>query len=148
MQRLEVSGAVRPIYGSLTHIWVVRRQTVNMYLVINKCVTVLILSNLSRYYFHNCSTSNRRIFGCIDVISPNDYSKKYGRFLLKHPVYCFNENRMIMELEMSCREAAVTYVTHCTIRLRKITQHLSQYSTNEHTQSKFTTSMLKIKTYI
>jgi hypothetical protein len=26
MQRLEVSGAVRPIYGSL---WVVRRQTVN-----------------------------------------------------------------------------------------------------------------------
>jgi phosphopantetheine adenylyltransferase len=29
MQHLEVSGAVRPIYGSLTHIWVVRRQTVN-----------------------------------------------------------------------------------------------------------------------
>ena len=30
MQHLEVSGAVRPIYGSLatTHIWVVRRQTV------------------------------------------------------------------------------------------------------------------------
>jgi len=27
MQRLEVSGAVRPIYGS-THIWVVRLQTV------------------------------------------------------------------------------------------------------------------------
>ena len=33
MQRLEVSGTVRPIYGSLggrytTHIWVVRRQMV------------------------------------------------------------------------------------------------------------------------
>ena len=30
MQHLEVSGAVRPIYGSLgtTYIWVVRRQTV------------------------------------------------------------------------------------------------------------------------
>ena len=27
MERLEVSGAVRPIYGT-THIWVVRRQTV------------------------------------------------------------------------------------------------------------------------
>ena len=33
MQRLEVSGAVQPIYGSHdpceTHIWVVRHQTVN-----------------------------------------------------------------------------------------------------------------------
>ena len=30
MQRLEVSGVVRPIYGS-THIWIVRRQTVNVF---------------------------------------------------------------------------------------------------------------------
>jgi len=29
MQRLEVSGAVRPIYGGTTHIWVVRQQTVS-----------------------------------------------------------------------------------------------------------------------
>jgi len=37
-----------------------------------------------------------------------------------------------MELEMSCTEAAMTYVTHCTTWLRKTTQHLSHYSTNEH----------------
>jgi len=38
MQPLEVSGVVRPIYGydpymGTTHIWVVRRQTVNMHLI-------------------------------------------------------------------------------------------------------------------
>ena len=32
MQRLEVSGVVRPIYGT-THIWVVRRQTVKRGLI-------------------------------------------------------------------------------------------------------------------
>ena len=42
MQSLEVSGEVRPIYGSgTTHIWVVRRQTVNLHLNLLRILIVL-----------------------------------------------------------------------------------------------------------
>jgi len=39
-----------------------------MYIVINKCVTAVILSNFYRHYFHNHSTSDISVFGCIGVL--------------------------------------------------------------------------------
>ena len=39
----------------------------HMYLVINKCVTVVILSNFSRRYLRNRSTSDTDAFGYIGV---------------------------------------------------------------------------------
>jgi len=35
----------------------------NMYLVINKCVTAVILSNFSRHFLRNRSTSDIGVFG-------------------------------------------------------------------------------------
>jgi len=43
-------------------------QRVNMYLVINKCITALILKNYSLRYLRNRSTSDTSVFSCIDVI--------------------------------------------------------------------------------
>ena len=40
----------------------------NMYLVINKCVTAVILSNFSRHYLRNLSTSDIGVFGYIGVL--------------------------------------------------------------------------------
>jgi len=39
----------------------------NMYLVINKCVTAVILSNFSHHYLCNLSTSDIGVFGYIGV---------------------------------------------------------------------------------
>jgi len=38
-----------------------------MYLLINKCVTAVILSNFSRHYLRNHSTSYTGVFGYIGV---------------------------------------------------------------------------------
>jgi len=40
----------------------------NMYLVINKCVTAVILSNFSRHYLRNRSTSDIGVFCYIGVL--------------------------------------------------------------------------------
>jgi len=40
----------------------------NMYLVINKCVTAVILSNFSRHYLRNRSTSDIGVLGYIGVL--------------------------------------------------------------------------------
>jgi len=42
--------------------------TFNMYLVINKCITAVILSNFSRHYLRNRSTSDRGAFCYIGVL--------------------------------------------------------------------------------
>ena len=44
----------------------------NMCLVINKCITVLILKNLSCRYLRNHSASDVGIFGCVSVVSPKE----------------------------------------------------------------------------
>jgi len=40
----------------------------NVYLAISKCVTAVILSNFSRYYHRNHSTSDIGFFGYIGVL--------------------------------------------------------------------------------
>jgi len=40
----------------------------NVYLVINKCVTAVILSNFSRHYLHNRSTLDIGVLGYIGVL--------------------------------------------------------------------------------
>jgi len=40
----------------------------NMYLVINKCVTAVILSNFSRHYLRNRSTSDIGVLGYIGIL--------------------------------------------------------------------------------
>ena len=40
----------------------------NMYLLINKCVTAVILSNFSRHYLRNRSTSDIGVLGYIGVL--------------------------------------------------------------------------------
>ena len=40
----------------------------NMYLVANKCVTAVILSNFSRHYLRNSSTSDIGVLGYIGVL--------------------------------------------------------------------------------
>ena len=40
----------------------------NMYLLINKCVTAVILSNFSRHYLRNPSTSDIGVLGYIGVL--------------------------------------------------------------------------------
>ena len=40
----------------------------NMYLIINKCVTAVILSNFSGHYLRNRSTSDISVLGYIGVI--------------------------------------------------------------------------------
>lgn len=44
----------------------------NMYLVINKCITTLILENFSCCYLSNHSTLEIGVFGYIDVILPKE----------------------------------------------------------------------------
>ena len=61
MQHLEVSGAVR-------HLYVIRRLKVNMYLVINKCVTAVKVSNFSGHYLRNRSTLDIGVLGYIGIL--------------------------------------------------------------------------------
>ena len=57
-----------------------------MYLVINKCVTAVILSNLSRHYLLNRSTSDL-VFWVISVyFNVRNILLKSGTFPLGHPV--------------------------------------------------------------
>ena len=45
-----------------------------MYLVINKCVTAVILSNFSRHYLRNRSTSDRGVLGYIGLLQLKEHS--------------------------------------------------------------------------
>ena len=45
-----------------------------MYLVINKCVTAVILSKFSRHYLRNRSTSHRGVLGYIGVLEHKEHS--------------------------------------------------------------------------
>ena len=45
-----------------------------MYLVINKCVTAVILSNISRHYLRNRSTSDIGVLGYIGVLQRKEHS--------------------------------------------------------------------------
>ena len=45
-----------------------------MYLVINKCVTAVILSNFSRHYLRNRSTSGIGVLGYIGIVQHKEQS--------------------------------------------------------------------------
>jgi len=61
----------------------------NMYLVINKCVTAVVLTNFSRHYLRNRSTSDigdlvKSVYFNLRNILP-----KSGTFPPGHPVYMY-----------------------------------------------------------
>ena len=58
-----------------------------MYLVINKCVTAVKVSNFSGHYLRNRSTLDIGILGYIGILLPKKHSPEVGTFLLGHPVY-------------------------------------------------------------
>ena len=59
-----------------------------MNLVINKCVTAVILSNFSRHYLRNRSTSDMGVFWVISVyFNVRNILPKSGTFPPGHPVY-------------------------------------------------------------
>jgi len=62
-----------------------------MYLVINKCVTAVILSNFSRHYLRNRSTSDIGVLGYIGVQSPEVWHIPPGALCIKR-VFCFHFN--------------------------------------------------------
>ena len=45
-----------------------------MYLVINKCVTAVKVSNFSGHYFHNCSTLDIGVLGYIGIVQHKEHS--------------------------------------------------------------------------
>jgi hypothetical protein len=107
----------------------------NMYLVINKCIAVLILQNLSHHYLHNCSTLDTGIFCYIDVVSPKEHSKKVWQIPPEYTVYCLNEKQNNHGAENvmqgSCSDLFQPSYHIFIQRLTKITKHLSQYNPNE-----------------
>jgi hypothetical protein len=42
--------------------------SLNTYLVINKCITTLILPDFSCHYLYNCSTLNLGVFDSVEVV--------------------------------------------------------------------------------
>ena len=57
-----------------------------MYLVINKCVTAVKVSNLSGHYLRNRSTLDIGVLGYIGIVNIRNTLPKYFTFLLGHPV--------------------------------------------------------------
>jgi len=45
-----------------------------MYLVINKCVTAVKVSNFSGHYLHNCSTLDIGVLGYIGIVQHKEHS--------------------------------------------------------------------------
>ena len=60
-----------------------------MYLVINKCVTAVKVSNFSGHYLRNRSTLDIGVFGYIGYFNIRNTLLKSGTFLLGHPVYIY-----------------------------------------------------------
>ena len=58
-----------------------------MYLVINKCVTAVKVSNFSGHYFRNRSTLDIGVLGILVYFNIRNTPPKFGTFLLGHPVY-------------------------------------------------------------
>jgi len=58
-----------------------------MYLVINKCVTAVKVSNFSGHYLRNCSTLDIGVLGYIGIFNIRNTIPKAGTFLLRHSVY-------------------------------------------------------------
>ena len=58
-----------------------------MYLLINKCVTAVILSNFSHHYLRNRSTSDTGILGYSVYFNVRNTLPKSGTFPPGHPVY-------------------------------------------------------------
>ena len=97
-----------------------------MYLVINKCVTAVILSNFSRHYLRSRSTSHI-VFWVITVyFNVRNILPKSGTFPPGHPynTHCFSTARRAEE-----RRPHVTLCVHCL-------SLLILYSTNYYHQKK------------
>jgi len=45
-----------------------------MYLVINKCVTAVKVSNFSGHYLHNCSTLDIGVLGYVGIVQHKEHS--------------------------------------------------------------------------
>ena len=58
-----------------------------MYLVINKCVTAVKVSNFSGHYLRNRSTLDRGVLGYIGILSPKEHSPEVWHIPPGTPVY-------------------------------------------------------------
>ena len=58
-----------------------------MYLVINKCVTAVKVSNFSGHYLRNRSALDIGVLGYIGIVQHTEHSPEFCPFLLGHPVY-------------------------------------------------------------
>ena len=69
-----------------------------MYLVINKRVTAVIISNFSRHYLRNRSTSDIGVLGYIGVLSRKDHSNEVWH-IPRDPLYiyiCIYDNTLLL----------------------------------------------------
>ena len=57
-----------------------------MYLVINKSVTAVRVSNFSGHYLRNRSTLDIGVLGYIGIVQHKEHSPEFCPFLLGHPV--------------------------------------------------------------
>ena len=84
----ELRSYVTWVFRYLVHMLTLQELQVslcfNVYLVISKCITVLILQNLSRHYLNNNSSLDAGILMSLNL---RNVLPKYGRFFLKHPIH-------------------------------------------------------------
>jgi hypothetical protein len=76
-----------------------------MNLLINKCVTAVILSNFAGHYLRNRSTLDIGVLGYWVYFNIRNILPKSGRFLLGHPVYNYDVDLLKMSRVMleTCR---------------------------------------------
>ena len=81
-----------------------------MYLVINKCVTAVKVSNFSGHYLRNRSTLDIGVLVISVYFNIRNTLPKSGTFLLGHPVYIYDQYKNLQ---------------HCT------TEDISRYSIDQ-----------------